>query len=273
MATEISTTYENVLFGAIRVLGTSEEPLFNANDLCSALGYINPRKALTDHVDTPDVTKRYIGVITGKKNDGTDAIQNVESNYVNESGLYALIFGSTLPKAKEFKRWVTAEVLPSIRKTGSYEVPKPQAQELTLQDKIMWVDALTNALHLNEVSRLKLYGDISAQYQMALPIPDYVPSHGVLKSATELLKENDAPMTIREFNACAVACGLLRVESRQSSHGKRKAFKVLTEEGMKYGENQVNPKNPKETQPLWFSNKFKDVLKRVGNFLNEKVPF
>jgi prophage antirepressor-like protein/phage anti-repressor protein len=110
---------------------------FCANDVCACLGYSNPRKALDDHCDTSDVTKRYIGVVTGKKADGSDAIQQVATNFVNESGLYALIFGSRLPKAKMFKRWITSEVLPSIRKTGAYQTPSresgmPSSQDLSL---------------------------------------------------------------------------------------------------------------------------------------------
>ena len=83
---------------------------FNANDVCEALELTNPRKALSDHVDSEDVTKR--DTLTAG---GTQAM-----SYVNESGLYALILGSTKESAKRFKRWVTSEVLPSIRKTGSY---------------------------------------------------------------------------------------------------------------------------------------------------------
>lgn len=107
-------------FGQIRTAGTPDNPEFCAADLCRALGFTNGRKAVADHVDDPDVTKRDIGVVTGKKSDGTDAYQNVGMTFVNESGMYALIFGSKLPQAKEFKKWVTSEVLPSIRKHGAY---------------------------------------------------------------------------------------------------------------------------------------------------------
>lgn len=84
---------------------------FNANDVCAALALTNPRKAVDDHVDPEDVTKR--DTLTPG---GTQAV-----NHVNESGMYALIFGSTKPEAKKFKRWVTSEVLPAIRQTGRYE--------------------------------------------------------------------------------------------------------------------------------------------------------
>lgn len=85
-------------------------PWFNASDACEPLGLGNPRDAISRHVDQKDVGKR--DTLTAG---GTQA-----QNYVNESGLYALILGSTKPEAKAFKSWVTGEVLPSIRKTGSF---------------------------------------------------------------------------------------------------------------------------------------------------------
>lgn len=97
---------------AVRVeLDDYGEPLFNANDVCAALEFSNARDALKDHVDEMDVAKRDTLTAGG--------VQSM--NYVTESGLYALIFGCKLPAAKKFKRWVTSEVLPQIRKTGSYE--------------------------------------------------------------------------------------------------------------------------------------------------------
>lgn len=95
----------------VRIVMDGEMPWFNANDVCKALGYLNTAQTLGDHVDAEDVSKRYTLTRGGRQ----------EANFVNESGLYALIFGSGKPKAKRFKRWVTAEVLPSIRKTGAYQ--------------------------------------------------------------------------------------------------------------------------------------------------------
>lgn len=89
------------------------DPLFCALDVCSALGHSNHRKALADLVDADDVTSGYIIDSKGRRQ---------RTNFVNESGMYALIFGSRLQSAKDFKRWVTHDVLPSIRKTGRYEV-------------------------------------------------------------------------------------------------------------------------------------------------------
>lgn len=117
--------FSNPAFGEVRIqIGASNEPLFCASDVCSALGYSNGRDAVAKHVDDPDVAKRDAWVETGKKTDGTPALRQTEMTFVNESGLYSLIFGSKLESAKAFKRWVTSEVLPSIRKQGGYMAAK-----------------------------------------------------------------------------------------------------------------------------------------------------
>lgn len=87
------------------------QPWFNANDVCAALEFGNTRQAIVSHVDEDDVQKL----------DTIDSLGRAQrTNYINESGLYALIFGSTKETAKQFKRWVTSEVLPAIRKNGGY---------------------------------------------------------------------------------------------------------------------------------------------------------
>lgn len=117
--------FNNPQFGEIRTLANeANEPLFCAADVCKALGYANGRDAIAKHVDEGDVAKRDAWVTTGTKADGTPAKRQTEMAFVNESGLYSLIFGSKLESAKSFKRWVTSEVLPTIRKSGGYMVSK-----------------------------------------------------------------------------------------------------------------------------------------------------
>ena len=108
MSTEIKI-FKNEMFGEIRTLVNEKgETFFVGKDVAQALGYSNTRKALQDHVDDEDkgVTKR----------DTLGGIQQMV--VINESGLYSLVLSSKLPQAREFKRWVTAEVLPQIRQTG-----------------------------------------------------------------------------------------------------------------------------------------------------------
>ena len=106
----------------VRSLVINSEPWFVGKDVASILGYKKPENAITNHVDDEDKT--------------TTLIQGTGSNYksktviINESGLYSLVLSSKLPSAKKFKRWVTSEVLPALRKTGQYQVKELSGQEL-----------------------------------------------------------------------------------------------------------------------------------------------
>ena len=106
--------FDNPEFGQIRTAEINGEPWFVGKDVATALGYSVARKAIYDHVDPDDKRGFQIGTPSGEQ----------EMTIVNESGLYSLILSSKLPGAKKFKRWVTSEVLPSIRKTGGYAIPK-----------------------------------------------------------------------------------------------------------------------------------------------------
>ena len=109
------TVFKNVVhpeFGELRTVKIDGEPWFVGKDVATALGYSNTRDALSRHVDNEDKTSVVI----------PDSGSNYKSKttLINESGLYSLILSSKLPSAKDFKRWVTSEVLPSIRKNGAY---------------------------------------------------------------------------------------------------------------------------------------------------------
>ena len=109
--------FDNADFGEVRTVVIDGEPWFVGKDVAQCLGYTNPSKALADHVDDDD-----------KLNNKTLSSLGQRGGWlINESGMYALIFGSKLEKAREFKRWVTSEVLPTLRKTGHYEVAADQS--------------------------------------------------------------------------------------------------------------------------------------------------
>lgn len=95
---------------------------------------------------------------------------------------------------------------------------------------------------------------------LGLPTPDYTPSKGVLKSAGELLKENGIAISAQVFNQKMIDKGYMVELTRPSSKGSVKKFKSITGEGLSYGENQVNPNNPKSTQPLYYEDKFFELL-------------
>ena len=120
MANEVQI-FENAEFGKVRTIVKDGEPYFIGKDVADILGYAKPENAIATHVDEEDKTSTLI--------QGTGSNYKSKAIIINESGVYALIFGSKLPKAKQFKRWVTSEVLPSIRKTGSYNtIPKDRSE-------------------------------------------------------------------------------------------------------------------------------------------------
>lgn len=104
------STFNNPAFGSVRAVSVNDEPYFVGKDVAEILGYERPTDAVRKRVDPDDR-----GVAKMETPSGVQ-----EMTIINESGLYSLILSSKLPKAKEFKRWVTAEVLPAIRKTGGY---------------------------------------------------------------------------------------------------------------------------------------------------------
>lgn len=133
--------FKNNEFGEVRTKVINNEPYFSLTDICRILEINNPRMAKTrlngDGVSTTD-----IGVVTGKKADGSDAIQNVKMNFINESNLYKLIFQSRKPEAEKFSDWVTSEVLPTIRKHGAYM--SSDVIEKTLSDPDYLIRLATN---------------------------------------------------------------------------------------------------------------------------------
>lgn len=150
MSIPASFSFENT---SVRTLGTSDLPLFVALDVCNALGYKNSKDATARHVDPEDLIKSEIETKGGR--------QTV--NCVNESGLYALIFGSKLESAKRFKRWVTSEVLPAIRKTGRYE-----AQEtITPAEQRAIQVAVAARAKKTAANYQTIYRAIKAHYQIA----------------------------------------------------------------------------------------------------------
>lgn len=125
--------FQNPDFGEIRSVLIDDAPWFVGKDIALALGYTNPRKALDDHIDVED--KMRGDGVTIRDSIGREQCPTI----INESGLYSLILSSKLPSAKKFKHWITAEVLPAIRKTGKYEaavIETTATRTLTTDDYI-----------------------------------------------------------------------------------------------------------------------------------------
>lgn len=134
--------FNNPEFGEVRTILIDGEPWFVGKDVANALGYKKVTEALQTNVDEMDSTLMGVMDSMGREQ---------KTKVINESGLYSLIFGSKLDSAKKFKRWVTSEVLPSLRKTGSYGAPKtiPEQIQLLAQGNVelnQRVDTLTERI-------------------------------------------------------------------------------------------------------------------------------
>lgn len=181
----------------VRTLGTPDLPLFVAIDVASALGFQKPSNAVSQHVDSEDLIKQEI----------TDKLNRIQVvNCVNESGLYALIFGSKLESAKRFKRWVTSEVLPAIRKTGRYEAQETitPAEQRAIQREV------AIRAHKTASNYRTIYRAIKARYQIARY--DQLP-RTQLEDCLDFIREveldvPEVPHTTRPDDGGCPHCGL-----------------------------------------------------------------
>jgi len=181
----------------VRTLGTPDLPLFVAIDVASALGFQKPSNAVSQHVDSEDLIKQEI----------TDKLGRAQTvNCVNESGLYALIFGSKLESAKRFKRWVTSEVLPAIRKTGRYEAQETitPAEQRAIQREV------AIRAHKTSSNYRTIYRAIKARYQIARY--DQLP-RTQLEDCLDFIREveldvPEVPHTTRPNDGGCPPCGL-----------------------------------------------------------------
>ena len=181
--------FNNTEFGEIRTMEINGEPWFVGKDVATALGYTNASKALNDHVDSED-----------KLNNETLSSLGQRGGWlINESGMYSLILGSKLEGAKRFKRWVTSEVLPSIRKSGAYATDSAAAEYKARELRIKEMNAQARLLNA-ETRRLVALQKEKGLSQVAVDtlaikameeisgkdLGDYLPQTGRLYSASEV---------------------------------------------------------------------------------------
>ena len=148
------------IFGEIRTCQINNENMFVGKDVAKALGYSNTRDALNKHVDAEDRLESQIAT-SGQRR--TIVI-------INESGLYSLILSSKLPQAKAFKRWVTSEVLPSIRKTGRYELPQriPALEQLNADaENTLTATQVAKTFNMNVTDFNTVLCNMGIQYRLS----------------------------------------------------------------------------------------------------------
>ena len=140
--------FTNDNFGSVRTVLIDDEPYFVGKEVAKILGYSNSSKAVSSHVDEED--KRFIMINIADSQNGNVPTGKTKTAIINESGLYSLIFSSKLPKAKEFKHWVTSEVLPTVRKTGGYV----SSEDLFINTYLPFADDNTKALFRTTLSTI-----------------------------------------------------------------------------------------------------------------------
>ena len=186
--------FKNQEFGAIRTFTNEQgEPMFNANDVCNALGYDQPRKAVKRHVCEEDGTKHTILTNGGKQ----------LATFINESGLYSLILSSKLDSAKRFKHWVTSEVLPSIRKNGGYMIARPDESDEIILARALQIMQATLARRDEQIAKLQPRADYA----------DHVLDSISCFTVTQIGKE--LGMTGHDLNVLLCQMGIQYVQSGQ----------------------------------------------------------
>ena len=162
--------FKNAEFGSVRTVTVEGEPHFVAKDVAEILGYSNPRDAINKHVDEEDKGVAKCDTLGGKQ----------ELTVINESGLYSLILSSKMPNAKKFKRWVTSEVLPTIRRHGLYAMDEVLANP----------DILINALLELKAEREKsanLQAMVAVQSQQMIEMQPKVSYYDVVLNCKDLV--------------------------------------------------------------------------------------
>lgn len=226
------TVFNNEEFGEIRTITIDGEPWFVGKDVAEVLGYSNSRDALSKHVDSDDRN-------TVAFRDGTSG--NPKTTIINESGLYSLILGSKLPRAKDFKRWVTAEVLPAIRKTGGY-----------VNDTAQFIDSYFGQL------------DSAQKHALTMILNES-------KRMTAQLKEQTPKVDFYDTFVSSDKCTGLRVTAKELGVSEREFVKFLIDEKYLYRtpSKQLLPYAKKSNEGLF---EVKDYYTR-SDFVKPQVFF
>ena len=236
-------------------------PWFVAADVCKVLEIGNVSQAVS-RLDDDEKSD-----ITTNDTSSNGVTQKRSMTIVNESGLYSLIMKSRKPEASSFQKWVTAEVLPSIRKTGSYSV---QQTRIPLDEIARSLEVANNMLNVCPSGKLKSlrqlydnYGvnsNILPSYTIDAPTVTAGSSEPTI-SLTEMLKRGGLNISTVAANKKLESLGMIRKEYRTSTRGNGvKNFWSITTEGLKYGKNVVSDRNQTETQPHWYVSTMDELL-------------
>lgn len=158
--------FNNPEFGQVRAVAINDEPWFIGKDVAMTLGYAKPENAIASHVDAEDKTSTLI--------QGSGSNYKSKTILINESGLYSLILSSKLPTAKKFKRWVTSEVLPAIRKTGGYIPAASDMSDEEIMAKALLISQRTIEEQHRKIGTLEIEkSHLQVENQVMAPKADY----------------------------------------------------------------------------------------------------
>lgn len=236
------------------ILDENGEPWFIAMEVAEILGYSDAYE-MTKKLDDDEKQNRQIAGF------GPRGISTI-----NEPGLFSAILTSGKPEAKPFKRWVTHDVLPSIRRTGSYSMVQQQ-QLPSANDATILIESMARTMNLPPSATLGMYQRYAAKIGQADLLPVYAidapdggtSSHTTAALAT-LIKKSGLPITARKVYLAMQSAGLVERKERPSKSKGIKEFWALTEAGLKYGKNATNSANQLEVQVHIFESKFDSLL-------------
>ncbi|MCW7755410.1 BRO family protein [Desulfobotulus sp. H1] len=241
--------FENREFGQVRIVeGRNGEPWFVATDIARALGYEKPNNAINSHCK--------------KVNKINYPETGHPINIIPEADLYRLIMRSNLESAEKFQDWVVEEVLPSIRRTGAYQIPRnDHPLKILIQQDFWAAECVADMLRVSDDSRLTLCYAIYDRHGLDKSVlPQYTEAPRQRMSASALLKKHNVDMSTIKFNQLMVNNGMLEERERTGASGAVRKFKNLTDLGLAFGENMVSPQNPRETHPMYYEDAFEDLL-------------
>lgn len=241
----------------INIYGSVENPLFLANEVAEWIEHSNTTEMSRSVDDDEKLTSTILR-----------AGQRRECNLLTEDGLYEVFMQSRKPIAKQFKKGIK-QILKDIRRHGYFVSPMyqinstSQPKPLPVKDQLLWVKEVKKIMNLNDASTLGMLQQIAQP--LHLPVPDYVPSKGFVASATDLLEKHGfkGKVSAGKFNVIMEEKGYVERRDLKTKEGIKK-YPALTEEGLKWGENQVHPQNQRKTQIEYYVDKFPLLLQELG---------
>ena len=242
----------------VEVFELNGQVLFNPKHVAECLGIKN----VNDNIRS--MNEKQVIKLTNSKIGNTDfrKLHNTGENFLTESGVYKLIFKSHKEEAERFQDWVTDEVLPTLRKTGSYTIKKANKEEFEMQ--LLGAEYSARILRMDTTSQIKMLETVHKNYGVPTNhLPAYVDEE-VTKSLTALLKENGFTQRAAEVNTILIAKGFMEIKERPNIKKGVKEFKSLTEKGLRYGKNIISPRQPKETQPHFYQSTFMELMEAIG---------